>query len=206
MTRSHSFFIPDIDFVTELENLIIYLGAKVGDGKMCLYCNRKSRTFQTVEAVQKHMRDKSHWKIDYEGESALEYADFYDFSASYPDFEVDNESDDQELEAETGALQVDSDTMELVLPSGARAGHRALKHIYKQSLPPAHLQFRKERAMIKGLNAEYKAIGWHGTVSVATRENMAAHKVKTRHSKKQQLKLGLKANKFQPHLRPQVVF
>ena len=102
MTRSHSFFIPDIDFVTELENLIIYLGAKVGDGKMCLYCNKKSRTFQTVEAVQKHMRDKSHWKIDYEGESALEYADFYDFSASYPDFEADDQSDDQELEAETG--------------------------------------------------------------------------------------------------------
>ena len=106
----------------------------------------------------------------------------------------------------TGALQVDTDTMELVLPSGARAGHRALKHVYKQSLPPAHLQFQRERAMIKGLNAEYKAIGWHGTVSVATRENMVAHKVKTRHAKRQQLKLALKANKFQPHLRPQVVF
>lgn len=86
MTKSHSFFIPDIDYITELESLILYLGSKVGDGKICLYCNKRSRTFPSIDAVQKHMRDKGHTKLDYEGESALEYADFYDFSSSYPDF------------------------------------------------------------------------------------------------------------------------
>ena len=108
MTKSHSFFIPDVDYVTELENLIIYLGAKVGDGKMCLYCNKRSRTFPSVEAVQKHMRDKGHSKIDYDGDSALEYADFYDFSSSYPDFgpqHVEEDAEEEELSKEAGKLK-----------------------------------------------------------------------------------------------------
>eukprot|EP00795_Rhopilema_esculentum_P014052 gene14052-5035_t len=173
---------------------------------MCLYCNKKSKTFQSVEAAQKHMRDKGHLKIDYDGDSALEFSDFYDFSQSYPDHvQHDNIEENEEIESETG-LQIDSDTMEMILPSGARAGHRALKHIYKQSLPPAHLQFRKERAMIKGLNMQYKALGWHGTVSVATRNQMSAQKVRNRQRSGDYLKLGMKANKFQPHFRPQVIF
>lgn len=99
MTKSHSFFIPDIDYISELENLVIYLGAKVGDGKICLTCNHKSRTFQTVEAVQKHMRDKGHCTVDYEGQNALEYSEFYDFSSSYPDFNPDERHDDEEVDA-----------------------------------------------------------------------------------------------------------
>lgn len=105
MTKSHSFFIPDIDYVIELENLIAYLGSKVGDGKLCLYCNKRSRTFPSTEAVQKHMRDKGHSKIDYEGDSALEFAEFYDFSSSYPDFEAQQDEDNEDdLEAETGIV------------------------------------------------------------------------------------------------------
>ena len=104
----------------------------------------------------------------------------------------------------TGSIEVDEGTMELILPSGARAGHRSLKHFYKQSLPPAHLQVKKDRKMIKDLNAEYKALGWHGTVAVATRKQMAAHKVQAHQVAGEKLKLGLKANRFQPHFRSQV--
>ena len=103
MTKSHSFFIPDVDYVTELEDFVIYLGAKVGDGKVCLYCNKKSREFPSVEAVQKHMRDKGHSKLDYEGDSALEYADFYDFTSSYPDFDPQVDEND-ELTSDTGIV------------------------------------------------------------------------------------------------------
>ena len=103
MTKSHSFFIPDIDYITELESLILYLGSKVGDGKICLYCNKRSRTFPSVEAVQKHMRDKGHSKLDYEGESALEYADFYDFSASYPDSHQ-QDIENEELTSDLGIM------------------------------------------------------------------------------------------------------
>lgn len=176
MTRFHSFFIPDIDYIVELENLIIYLGAKVGDGKICLYCNKRSRTFASIDAVQKHMRDKGHTKLDYEGDSAMEYADFYDFSSSYPDFHPQEDENEEELTSEPGSIEVDEDTMELVLPSGARAGHRSLKHFYKQSMPPAHLQFKRERKILKNLTAEYKALGWHGTVAVTARKQMADRK------------------------------
>ena len=103
-----------------------------------------------------------------------------------------------------GSLEVDEATMELILPSGARAGHRSLKHIYKQGIPPAHLQVKKERKMIKNLNAEYKALGWHGNVAVATRKQMADHKVKAHQVAGEKLKLSLKANRFQPHFRSQV--
>ena len=103
-----------------------------------------------------------------------------------------------------GSIEVDEDTMELVLPSGARAGHRSLKHFYKQSMPPAHLQFKRERKILKNLTAEYKALGWHGTVAVTTRKQMADHKIKAHHAAGERLKLGLKANSFQPHFRSQV--
>ena len=86
MSKSHSFFIPDLDFITDLEGFLVYLGAKVGDGKICLLCNNRSRQFRTIQACQEHMVDKGHCMLDYEGDAMLEYADFYDFSSSYPDF------------------------------------------------------------------------------------------------------------------------
>ncbi len=103
-------------------------------------------------------------------------------------------------------MEVDSDTMELILPSGGRVGHRALKHFYKQSLPPAHLQHKKERAMITGLNAAYKSLGWHGSVSQSMRDTMSAVRIKKQQGQDGRLKLGMKANKFQPHFRAQVRF
>ena len=38
MTREHSFFIPDLDFCTDVEGLIKYLGQKIGVGGVCLFC------------------------------------------------------------------------------------------------------------------------------------------------------------------------
>lgn len=48
-------------------------------GKVCLWCNEKGRSFYSTEAVQGHMVDKSHCKLFTDGDSALEFADFYDF-------------------------------------------------------------------------------------------------------------------------------
>lgn len=46
---------------------------------MCLWCGEKSKMFHSVQAVQKHMVDKCHCKILFEKESALEFADYYDY-------------------------------------------------------------------------------------------------------------------------------
>ena len=54
-------------------------GEKIGAGNVCLWCNEKGRAFYSTEAVQSHMRGKSHCKLFTDGDAALEFADFYDF-------------------------------------------------------------------------------------------------------------------------------
>jgi pre-60S factor REI1 len=88
MSSEHSFFIPDAEYLVDPTGLVTYLGEKVAVGNVCIYCNDKGREFRTLDAVRKHMVDKSHCKIAYDTEKdMLEMSDFYDFSASYPDAE-----------------------------------------------------------------------------------------------------------------------
>lgn len=88
MDIAHSFFIPDSDYITDLSGLLIYLGEKIAVGNVCIYCNARSRDFRTLDAVRKHMVDKSHCKIAYGTDSdKLEVSDYYDFTSSYPDAE-----------------------------------------------------------------------------------------------------------------------
>ncbi|KAI0256208.1 C2H2 type zinc-finger-domain-containing protein [Lactifluus subvellereus] len=88
MSGKHSFFIPDAEYLVDQTGLILYLGEKVAVGYICIYCNGRGREFHTLDAVRKHMVDKSHCKIAYDTENdMLEISDYYDFSSSYPDAE-----------------------------------------------------------------------------------------------------------------------
>ena len=69
----------------------------------------------------------------HEGEALLEYSDFYDYSSSYPEGEG---SGSQDPDAEVEVNQLDDDSYQLVLPSGAKIGHRSLARYYRQSLNP----------------------------------------------------------------------
>ncbi|KAL5528413.1 REI1 [Sanghuangporus sanghuang] len=176
MFTVHSFFVPDADYLVDLPGLVTYLGEKIAVGNVCIYCNLKSRDFRSLEAVRKHMVDKSHCKMAYDTvKERLEYADFYDFSSSYPDYDerknkrkektssvkrkegdeewedMDDDDDDEEVdEVVEEEASSDSDdeenlpgeqltygdtTYELVLPSGARIGHRSMRRYYAQSFP-----------------------------------------------------------------------
>lgn len=180
MASTHSFFIPDADYLIDLPGLLIYLGEKIAVGNVCIHCNGKGREFRTLEAVRKHMVDKSHCKIAYEKEDdKLEVSDYYDFTSSYPEAlrnkkekkskkvdeeweEVDSEDEeevdeivdesasDEESDEDSDEDSDDSDDslpenqitygdshLELVLPSGARIGHRSMKRYYAQSFPGA---------------------------------------------------------------------
>ncbi|KAG5652237.1 hypothetical protein H0H81_005731 [Sphagnurus paluster] len=87
MSQIHSFFIPDADYLIDIPGLITYLGEKIAVGNFCIFCNDKGREFRSLDAVRKHMVDKSHCKIAYESsDDRLEISDFYDFTSSYPDF------------------------------------------------------------------------------------------------------------------------
>ncbi|KAH9083786.1 C2H2 type zinc-finger-domain-containing protein [Lactarius deliciosus] len=80
--------VPDVEYLTDPTGLITYLGEKIAVGNVCIYCNGKGREFRTLDAVRKHMLDKSHCKIAYDSErDMLEISDYYDFSSSYPDAE-----------------------------------------------------------------------------------------------------------------------
>lgn len=212
MSKHHGFFIPDLDYMVDVKGFIGYLCEKVGVGYTCLYCNEKGKTFHSVESVQQHMLDKCHCKIFFEGDSALEYAEYYDYSKSYPDYkddEEDNEeggADDHEAREKPlpdTALET-NDSLELVLPSGTKLGHRALKLYCRQHLPT---QERRRSALIGCLMAQCRAVRWKGhgdRVGGATSQRDEAWGRKMQ--KARDVKLGVKANKFQFHFRPQVVF
>jgi pre-60S factor REI1 len=204
MTKSHSFYIPDLQYVTDLEALIGYLGEKVGLGKVCLYCNGKGKEFHSIEAVQKHMTDKGHCKIYYEGDDILEFSDFYDFSSSYPDAEHgdDNASSESEVSLPESALTVSETTGELCLPSGAKIGHRSLRRYYQQQLRPE--QVKHNEIVVRGLMTDYKLLGWSGNIGEANRLKIQHLNMKNKTQRRRELKLNMKANKFQPHFREQV--
>lgn len=209
MSRSHGFFIPELDYLVDIKALIKYLCEKVGVGYLCLHCNDRGKTFHSVEAVQHHMVDKCHCKMFFEGDAALEYAEFYDYSKSYPD---DAEELERTPEGSSKAVALQSpdtsltvtDDLELVLPSGAKVGHRSLRQFYKQHLPT--LEHRKS-ALVGRLMAQYKALGWKGAyggegAAIRGRDESWARRMQQARA----MKLGVKANKLQTHFRPQVIF
>ena len=51
----------------------------MGEEHVCLWCNDRSKAFRSVRAVQQHMLDKGHCMMHFEGDTALEYSDFYDY-------------------------------------------------------------------------------------------------------------------------------
>lgn len=62
-----------------------------------MWCNEKGKSFLSAEAARQHMLDKGHCKMIHEGLALAEYADFYDYSASYPDNEEEGINKDEEV-------------------------------------------------------------------------------------------------------------
>jgi pre-60S factor REI1 len=167
MSIAHSFFIPDAEYLIDIQGLISYLGEKIAVGNVCIYCNGRGKEFRTLEATRKHMLDKSHCKIAYDSEAdRLEISDFYDFTSSYPtdatkskkskgpssvdeeweDLDDDGEevdeiledsddSDDSDDSLPDNTITYGDSNLELILPSGARIGHRNLRRFYPQTFP-----------------------------------------------------------------------
>ncbi|CCA66358.1 hypothetical protein PIIN_00044 [Serendipita indica DSM 11827] len=186
MSVEHGFFIPDAEYLVDVEGFISYLGEKIAIGNVCIYCYGKrrrqpnskgqsrkeeaeeevtGREFRSLEATRRHMLDKAHCKIAFETEEErLEVSDYYDFTSSYPEAsrrksrktkaeeeweDMDGESGgemDEVVEDDEEDMDTDGDEhlpesgvrlgdtpYELVLPSGARIGHRSLRHYYKQN-------------------------------------------------------------------------
>jgi pre-60S factor REI1 len=170
MTAVHSFQIPDIENVNDLEGLVKFLGIKLGAYYVCLWCSGKC--YNDLESVRKHMSDKGHQKMKFEGETLLEYADYYayDLSDSESDYDMLNESDltvtGQRLMSYTDSnasfnytnnnSSFDDETFQLVLPSGATIGHRSLFRYYKQSFGHRSMELKARNNIT--LKDKYKMI------------------------------------------------
>lgn len=81
MATTFGFFLPDVEYLTDLEGLLGYLGEKVKLGGLCLYCQKQCKSGRPC---QNHMKDSSHCKIAFEeGIDLDEYEEFYDYTSSY---------------------------------------------------------------------------------------------------------------------------
>uniref|UniRef100_T1IQQ3 C2H2-type domain-containing protein n=1 Tax=Strigamia maritima TaxID=126957 RepID=T1IQQ3_STRMM len=196
MTTEHSFFVPDVEYLADLEGLIKYLAEKVSCGNMCLWCNEKGKAFHTTKSVQRHMLDKGHNKIYFESESLCEFVDFYDYSASHPD--NNNENGDEEVDIDV----LDDESYELVLPSGATIGHRSLMRYYKQNIPPPRSGQHRSKKLAPVL-AHYRALGWSHTPQEVAQRNARDVKYLQNLRAKKLMQQGIRNNKLQKHIHTQ---
>jgi len=205
MTVAHGFFIPDLEYVGDLEGLMSYLGEKVGAMRMCLWCNERSRVYTELRGVQQHMTDKGHCKIFHEGDAVLEYADFYDYrTAAGGDAAEDGEGDaefDRRM-TRTGETELDDTGFQMVLPSGCTVGHRTLQRYFRQKLRPGReLVLHSNPSSITKVMNQYKALGWLGTTGPAAVQKAKDIAYANRMRSRYVMNVGVKANKLQRHFR-----
>ena len=177
MSRFHSFFIPDQDILLDMSGLLSYLGEKVVLGNLCLFCPNGGKEFNGIEAVRRHMIDKSHCKIAYESnEDRAELADFYDYKTVGRDdkeWEDMSDADGEAAESEfvevsciffccrnhliiqESGISIAPDGLSLLLPSGRTLGHRSLRVYYDQKMRAPTVDAKGEAlsAKIKQLRA-----------------------------------------------------
>jgi len=194
MAEKHSFFVPDLEYCTDVEGLLEYLGCKVGQGLMCLWCNTRSKLFTSVAAVQRHMRDTGHCKLLLEGDALLEYSEWYDYSTSYPQDEDSDENDTVDSEVDVNVL--DDSNYQLTLPSGTKVGHRSLVRYYRQSLNPERALIPKDRSASGRFLCTYRALGWTGSSGkdalIKAKDLGHMKRLENYH----RMKVGVKANKL----------
>lgn len=160
MYKAHGMFIPEKDYLVDLNGLIHYLYRKINENFECLYCHVIR---SNAAAIRTHMRDKSHCMIAFESEEEqIEIGQYYDFRSTYSDddrasagsggVKVDgSEEDGDGWETETSVSSMDEDEdgeaggskdepvvyqteYEMHLPSGRSIGHRSLARYYRQNL------------------------------------------------------------------------
>jgi len=89
MGKFHGLFIPEQNYLVDVEGLISWLHGKIVDIHQCLYCHKVKGS---AEGIQTHMRDKGHCMIAFEAEEdMIEVGQFYDFSSTYSDPEAEDD-------------------------------------------------------------------------------------------------------------------
>uniref|UniRef100_A0A0C9RT44 TSA: Wollemia nobilis Ref_Wollemi_Transcript_14143_1754 transcribed RNA sequence n=1 Tax=Wollemia nobilis TaxID=56998 RepID=A0A0C9RT44_9CONI len=200
MHRMHGFFISDAEYLKDPRGLLSYLGLKVTQDLMCLYCNERKQPFQSLEAVRKHMISKNHCKLHYgdgDDEEDSDLEEFYDYSSSYVD-----ESGMQIMpieEALDGNFEVGFGGAELVIKrktengtSSKILGSREFLRYYRQRPPPTN---ERDAALSMAVVSRYRSMGLATLQSKekALRQN-ALKKIQKSGVEAMRTKIGIKNN------------
>jgi pre-60S factor REI1 len=90
MRKSHGMFIPEKEYLVNLEGLIHYLYRKINENSECLYCHAIRNS---PAGIRTHMRDKGHCMIAFETEEEqIEIGQYYDFRSTYSDDDAGSET------------------------------------------------------------------------------------------------------------------
>lgn len=104
MERIHGMFIPERNYLVDMEGLIASLYERINEFHECLYCGKLK---PTVFGLQTHMRDKGHCKIRFDTEDEqLEIGEFYDFTSTYSDVEDDLSEDESPEKGQNGGVKL----------------------------------------------------------------------------------------------------
>lgn len=180
MYKNHGMFVPEREYLADLEGLVHYLYRKINENFECIYCHAIRNN---ADGARTHMRDKGHCMIAFESDAEqVEIGQYYDFRSTYSDDEDEDEDetmadeggvkirsggDDEGWETETSASSVGDDDLdshrkapvawaddyELHLPSGKSVGHRSLAKYYRQNLhnyPTAEERAERQLAIENG--------------------------------------------------------
>ena len=136
MARTHGFYIPYMDYVTDLPGLLGYLLEMVYVGNVALVSGKQ---FHSLEAVQAHMRATGGCRVELEGHEE-EYEDYYDLAAlavKSPLWEWVEEEGEEEGE-EDGEM-AEAEAAEPMEPIGEASddeevggGEDALTHLFEK--------------------------------------------------------------------------
>ena len=168
MSHAHSFFIPDAEYLIDMESLLSYLFAVVSVFHECLFCGSSKAT---KFGVQDHMRGKGHCKVDFEDDEH-DLKQFYDFSG-----DLDEEGDQPKTE-----LTLVPNEDELRLPSGKVLGHRSRARLFRQNLsdhPSSSLSSRQQLLTEAQAEAEAEIENESETVPLPSRDRRLAMRAGT---------------------------
>merc|ERR1739847_137729 len=159
---------------------------------MCLWCPGGGRMFPTTKAAQQHMVDKGHCKLQID-DGTIEYADYYDYRSSYPDYDASktDEADEEEVDQSSGLPEIN---YQLVLPSGNTIGHRSLQRYFKENLKGC--RFERRPGVLNRLLSQYKALGWSGATRPEVQQRARDQRFVQRLRHKQHMQSGVKNNKL----------
>lgn len=106
MTKFHGMFIPEQNYLVDLDGLVTWLHGKIFKAHECLYCHKLKGS---TEGIQTHMRDKGHCMIAFESEGdMIDVGQFYDFSGTYSDDDDDADIMDGISEEQSGGVKIDT--------------------------------------------------------------------------------------------------